>query len=91
LCFNKFTPEEIKKIEEIFEDIDFDRTGKISLQRACEFNAYMNKNVSKETNVLDAKEFINSCALVDKQTVVLAQKGFFGGVDVLICKAQILF
>lgn len=72
--------------------MDFERTGKITLQRVCEFNAYLNKNVAKDANISDAKEFMTTCAIIDKQTVSdSSNSGLCGRMAVCIRETQILF
>lgn len=67
LCFKILTPDQKKTITDIFYDACVD--GEITLQRSAQFNKYLEPTASRETQARDAKDFIETCALINKETV----------------------
>ena len=59
----------VKKLSDIFFDINYEPPNQITLKKAEEFNSYVEANLSKETAIRDANEFIKSCALINGSSV----------------------
>ena len=68
-AFGILEPDQIKKLTDIFNQADHDNQGFIDEKKSAQFNKYLEPNVTKETAMRDAKEFIESCAIIDKQKV----------------------
>lgn len=68
-CFGQLESDHIKKLTDIFNQADYDSQGSIDEKKSAQFNKYLEPNVTKETAMRDAKEFVESCAIIDKQKV----------------------
>jgi hypothetical protein len=55
--------------------VDHDGHGYIDERKSAQFNKYLEPNITKESAMRDAKEFIDSCAIIDKQKVTSGKKG----------------
>lgn len=70
-CFQILNPEQVKKLTNIFNDIDYDRSGRITLSKAASFNHFVDSNVSKTALARDAEDFIGECAVINAEDVCL--------------------
>jgi len=67
-AFNVLTPDQKKKLKHIYDEIS--RGDKcINLDRTKMFNIFVDE-VSEEEAEKDAKDFIASCAVIDKENVI---------------------
>lgn len=62
-------PENIAKLTEIFSDADFDNTRYLNQIKSANFNKYLEPLVTKEVALRDANDFIESCAIFNKDSV----------------------
>lgn len=56
---------------EIFYDIDNDGVKLIDLHKSKKFNKYIDESINDSAAEKDANDFIKSCAICNKQTVIL--------------------
>ena len=52
--------------------MDFDDKNCIDFEKAFKFNKYMEENVNDNMASKDANDFISSCAICNKQTVIFS-------------------
>ena len=71
-AFNALSPEQKKKLKTIFDEITREEKH-ISLELSKQFNIYVNE-VSEEEAENDARDFISSCALCNKEKVLLSHQ-----------------
>ena len=62
-----------KKLQQIFEDIDFDNAHNIDLEKSMKFDKYIDSSVEVRLAEKDAKDFIKSCAICNGKTVNLEE------------------
>jgi len=67
-AFKVLDEDQKKRLKNIFDDIDKDGSKHITLERSKQFNMFI-EGVSEEIAEKDAQDFINSCAICNKQTV----------------------
>lgn len=70
-CFQILNPDQIKKLTNIFSDIDHDRSGRITLSKAASFNHFVEPKASRTSLARDAEDFITECAIINGQDVSL--------------------
>lgn len=51
---------------------DYDNKGTLDEKKSAQFNVYLEQNVTKETAMRDARDFIESCAIIDQANVDLS-------------------
>ena len=68
-AFDALDEDQKKRLKNIFDDIDKDGFKFINQERSKQFNIFI-EGVNEETAEKDAQEFINSCAICNKQTVI---------------------
>lgn len=61
--------EQKKKLQEIFDDIDFDNLKAIDFHKAVRFNKYIQENISEAKAEKDANDFLKSTAICNKHSV----------------------
>ena len=59
----------MKKLTEIFNDIDFDDLKAIDLHKAVRFNKYIQENIAEAKAEKDANDFLKSTAICNKHSV----------------------
>lgn len=57
------------------------------MMKSSKFNSWIESNITPETAARDAKEFIDSCAIIDKEKVVLNHEGIDRRMDLCFCQA----
>ena len=62
-----------KKLQSIFEDIDYDNQKCIDFGKSMLFNKFIDSSVEGRMAEKDAKDFIKSCAICNKTTVNLEE------------------
>eukprot|EP01016_Furgasonia_blochmanni_P018568 TRINITY_DN21035_c0_g1_i1.p1 TRINITY_DN21035_c0_g1~~TRINITY_DN21035_c0_g1_i1.p1 ORF type:complete len:132 (-),score=40.05 TRINITY_DN21035_c0_g1_i1:193-531(-) len=72
----------------IFEDADFDNTRSINLEKSIKFNKFVEEEVEDQLIERDAKDFINSCAIINKVTVN-QDEWLFSFAKLLVCDSEI--
>ena len=87
-CFKILTPEQVKKLSDIFMDIDYDRTGKISMKKAIAFNHFIDPRVSNTVLMRDAEDFIEDVAVINRQDVCL-DEWLFSFSKLLYCDKKV--
>lgn len=70
-CFGILSYENRDKLREIFKDIDYDKTSRISLENSIAFNKYIDSSIEDSNATRDAKDFMASTAIIDKEYVSL--------------------
>lgn len=93
-AFGLLEADQVKKLTEIFNQADYDSQGFVDEKKSAQFNKYLEPNVTKETAMRDAKEFIESCAIIDKQKVrednqVSIDEWLFSFAKLLFCNKQL--
>ena len=68
-AFNVLSPQQKAKILEIFYDIDNDGMKTIDINKSKRFNKFVDETVNDSASEKDAKDFIKSCALCNKEAV----------------------
>lgn len=72
-AFNVLNLTQKKKLQSIFEDIDFDNEKFIDISKSTLFNKFIDPSLEGRMLEKDAKDFIRSCALCNKATVNLEE------------------
>jgi hypothetical protein len=67
-CFNKMPKEEVFRVTQLFEDIDYDNKKSIDGEKAAKFNKFVDKKVNNWIAEKDAGDFIESAAIIDGDT-----------------------
>jgi len=88
LCFKILNPEQVKKLTSIFNDIDFDRTKKISMKKALAFNRFIDPKISNQALTRDAEDFIEEVAIINKKDVCL-EEWLFSFSKLLFCDQRV--
>lgn len=60
----------------------------VNLQKSSQFNKYLEPQITKETAARDAKEFIETCAKINGETVCL-DEWLFGFAKLLYCNKDV--
>jgi ankyrin repeat protein len=87
-CFKILNPEQINKLTAIFNDIDYDRTKKIDMNKALAFNHFIDPKVSSPALTRDAEDFIEEVAIINKKDVCL-DEWLFSFSKLLFCDPRI--
>ena len=66
--FDVLKPQHKQKLQQIFEDIDFDNQKSIDMQKATQFNKFIEDGVSDSIADRDAKDFIKTTAICNSLT-----------------------
>ena len=68
-AFSVLSEEQIAKLTEIYNDIDFDDLKAIDLHKAVRFNKYIQENIPEAKAEKDANDFLKSTAICNKHSV----------------------
>jgi Ca2+-binding EF-hand superfamily protein len=68
-AFSALGEEQVKKLTEIYNDIDFDDLKAIDLHKAVRFNKYIQENIPEAKAEKDANDFLKSTAICNKHSV----------------------
>jgi ankyrin repeat protein len=70
-CFKILSPEQVKILTSIFNDIDYDKSKKITRRKSIAFNHFIDPRVSQLALERDVDDFIESVAIINKEDVSL--------------------
>lgn len=68
-AFTELDEEEKVKLEDIFNDIDFDDQKAIDLHKAVRFNKYIQESIAEPKAEKDANDFLKAAAICNKHSV----------------------
>lgn len=68
-CFKSMSQEEVFRIKQLFEEIDYDNKKIVDADKASKFNKFVDKKVSNFIAEKDSQDFINSAAIIDGENV----------------------
>ena len=68
-ALNVLTPQHRLKLLNIFDEIDIDNQRSIDNAKSIRFNKYVDELANESVVQKDAKDFISSCAIINKTTV----------------------
>jgi len=68
-AFKSLAPHMVKRLGEIFKDIDLDDKGSIDVEKARNYNAwvYYSKKITHLDAEKDAMDFLNECCTIEKK------------------------
>ena len=87
-AFKKMPSDEIYRIKQLFEEIDWDNKKTIDAEKARRFNIYVDKKVSHFIAEKDSQDFINSAAIVDGEFVSY-EEWYFAWAKLYVCDRRI--
>lgn len=72
-CFKVLSPEEIHKLTSIYNDIDYDRAGKLDVSKSFKFNFFLEPKTQANILKRDAEEFIKECGMITAGEVTVEE------------------
>lgn len=70
-CFKQLPTEDIKRLRELFAELDYNKSKTIDSDKSAKFNKFIDKRVSTFIAEKDADDFISDAAILDGENVSL--------------------
>ena len=87
-CFGVLNNEELARLTDLYQEIDYDNKQIIDSEKAARFNKFVDKRCSTFIAERDASDFICSAALIDGENVTL-EEWLFAWAKLYFCEKKI--